>query len=260
MAFNYVDTPRTEAGDVTRFTAADLSFSMAQPFPSPSKDPANDLVRQMKSRGNANTIKTPRGNRKAGPARNEFTPLLKSAAHNRYRGYRSEDKENDDDLLHSVISGHAPATPAYLKPGYREAETPGLPTNSSIMDDELTGSSQGEATPVPPAVASSSIMSTPIPILPQRGHGTLLEQGNVLTLREQEAVSQIMLSIGLLLLTVEIETRRVGQGKLQPEAQNPFSGRESQEEWYRIPARHHQAKHRTQDRRHHHGTRDEEAA
>lgn len=194
MAF-YPDTPGTEAGDLTRFTAADMTFSMEQPFLSPSKDPQNDLVRQMKGRGGNNTVKTPRGrnslvDRKNGPARNEFTPLLKSAAHNRFRAYnQAEDKENDDDMLHSILSGRAPATPAYLKPGYREGATPGLPTNSSIIDDELTGSSQGEGTPMPPAVASSSIMSTPIPVLPQRGHGGPLDHGNILTLRDQEAVS-----------------------------------------------------------------------
>lgn len=200
MAFNYPDTPSTDAGDVTRFTAAGLSFSMEQPFPSPSKDPANDLVRQMKSRGGSQNLKTPRGRsnlakRKNGPARNEFTPLLKSAAHNRYRAYnQSDNKENDEDLVHSMLSARAPATPAYLKPGYREAETPGLPANSSMVDEDLTGSS-GERTPMPPAVASSSIMSTPIPILPQRGHGGVTDQGNILTLREQEAVSWHLFSI-----------------------------------------------------------------
>ena len=198
MAYNYVDSPRTEAGETTRFTAPDMSFSMVQPFPSPSKDPANDLVRQMKSRGGSNSLKTPRGHRKTGPAKNEFTPLLKSAAHNRYRAYnQTENKENDDDLLHSVISGNAPATPAYLKPGYREsANTPGLPVNSSVIDDDATGSSQGDSTSVPLAAAnSSSIMSTPIPVLPQRGHGGVLEQGNVLTLREQEAVRSSLSSL-----------------------------------------------------------------
>lgn len=195
MAFNYVETPRTELGDMTRFTAGNLSFSMEQPFPSPSKDPANDLVRQIKSRGASNhQLKTPRArnallDRKNGPARNEFTPLLKSAARNRFRGHaQTENKENDDELLNSVLSGNAPATPAYLKADYREVNTPGLPVNSSMFEAEHTGSSQGEGTPVPPAVASSSLMSTPMPILPQR-QGGVIDQGNILTLREQEAVS-----------------------------------------------------------------------
>lgn len=190
MAYNFVDTPRTEMGDLTRFDAEGLSFSMEQPFPSPSKDPKNDLLRQMKGR-HSSSLKTPRAhnnlvNTRNGPSRNEFTPLLKSAAHNRFRS--RENKENDNDLLNSVLTGRAPATPAYLKPGYVESQTPGLPVNSSIMDHDHTGSSQGEGTPVPPAVASSSIMSTPIPILPQRDGG-IVDQGNILTLREQEAVS-----------------------------------------------------------------------
>lgn len=196
MAYNYPDTPRDgDSGDLTRFTAAGLSFSMEQPFPSPSKDPANDLVRQMKSRGSSQNIKTPRGrnNKHAPAARNEFTPLLKSAMRNRHRSYNQENKENDEDLVHSMLSARAPATPAYLKPGYKEGDTMALPTNSSFVDEELTGSSQGEGTPMPAAIASSSIMSTPIPILPQRGHGGITDQGNVLTLREQEAVSQTCL-------------------------------------------------------------------
>lgn len=195
MAYNFVDTPRTDMADLTRFDADALSFSMEQPFPSPSKDPKNDLVRQMKTRqGAAQSIKTPRArnnlvNARNGPSRNEFTPLLKSAAHNRFRS--RENKENDNDLLNSVLSGRAPATPAYLKPGYVESHTPGLPVNSSMMDHDHTGSSQGEGTPVPPAIASSSIMSTPMPILPQR-NGGLVDQGNVLTLREQEAVCTVV--------------------------------------------------------------------
>ncbi|KAH0074721.1 hypothetical protein KCU60_g18632, partial [Aureobasidium melanogenum] len=160
MAYNFVDTPRTDMADLTRFDADALSFSMEQPFPSPSKDPKNDLVRQMKSRqGAAQSIKTPRARNslvtaRNGPSKNEFTPLLKSAAHNRFRS--RENKENHNDLLNSVLSGRAPATPAYLKPGYVESHTPGLPVNSSIMDHDHTGSSQGEGTPVPPAIASSS--------------------------------------------------------------------------------------------------------
>lgn len=190
---DYVDTPRTEAGDVTRFTAANLSFSMEQPFISPSKDPANDLFRQMRNRKGSNAMKTPRarglvGDRRIVSAANEFTPLLKSAAHNRFRtSAKSEDKENED-LLNSILTGRAPATPAYLKPGYREGDTPGLPTYSSMIDADHTGSSQGEGTPVPPNVASSSIMSTPLPVLPHRGQSGVLDQGNMLTLREQEAV------------------------------------------------------------------------
>ena len=85
--------------------------------------------------------------------------------------------------------GGAPRTPAYLKPGYVEMHTPGLPVNSSVMDEQTGSSAGAEGTPVAPNVASSSLMSTPMPVLPPRGEEGRGDQGNVLTLREQEAVS-----------------------------------------------------------------------
>jgi len=210
MAYNYVDTPRTDAGDRTHFTAGNLSFSEIQPYPSPSKDPANNLVNQMRSRNGAHALKTPRARsaltsvRNPG-AKNEFTPLLKSAAHNRFRtstrgsGRYSEEKENTtDDLVNSMLAagpGGAPQTPAYLKANYREShQTPALPVDSSMLDGEHTGSSMGHSgTPVPPVVNSSTLMSTPMPVLPPRGEEGRGDQGNVLTLREQEAVGQQLL-------------------------------------------------------------------
>lgn len=206
MAFTYVDTPRTEAGDRTNFSAANLSFSLDQAYPSPSKDPSNNLLHQLKSRNGGAVLRTPRARnalsnvRNAG-ARNEFTPLLKSAAHSRFfhssrklNGLH-EEKENEgsaDDLVNSMMAagpGGVPRTPAYLKPGYVEVQTPGLPVNSSVLDEDHTGSSAGmDRTPAPPNVASSSLMSTPMPILPPRGEEGRGDQGNVLTLREQEAV------------------------------------------------------------------------
>ena len=171
MAFNYIGTPRTEVGDQTNLTAANLSFSEVQPFGSPSKDPSNNLVQQLKSRNGAQALKTPRArnalNSLRNPgARNEFTPLLKSAAHNRFaqssKRSRSipEEKENtSEDIINSMLGAGPngpPRTPAYLKPGYVDAQTPGLPINSSMLDGEHTGSSAG--TPMPPPVASSSFM------------------------------------------------------------------------------------------------------
>ena len=208
MAYNYVDTPRTEAGDRTNFTAANLSFSEVQLYPSPSKDPANNLVSQLRSKtGAAHALKTPRSRNALASmrnptARNEFTPLLRSAAHNRFRhgsARRSaEEKENNNadttnELVKSMLAGPGgvPQTPAYLKANYRESlQTPGLPVDSSVLDGEHTGSSAGNgATEVPGVVNSSSLMSTPMPVLPPRGEEGRGDQGNVLTLREQEAVS-----------------------------------------------------------------------
>lgn len=202
MAHNYVETPRTEAGERTYLSTRDLSLSEIQPYPSPSKDPKNDLVQQIKAR-NGGAIRTPRARdalssmRNPG-ARNEFTPLLKSAAQNRFfhssreaRSYHEEKENTSDDLVNSMLGGPqgVPRTPAYLKPGYVEAQTPGLPMNSSMLDGEHTGSSAGAGTPVALNVASSSLMSTPMPVLPPRGEEGRGDPGNVLTLREQEAVS-----------------------------------------------------------------------
>jgi len=205
MAYNYVETPRTDAGDRTHFTVGNISFSEIQTYPSPSQDPANNLVNQMRSRNGANALRTPRARsaltsmRNPG-AKNEFTPLLKSAAHNRFRtssrrsGGYSEEKENTtDDLVNSMLAagpGGAPQTPAYLKANYREShQTPGLPVDSSMLDGGDTGSSMGHGgTPAPPIVNSSTLMSTPMPVLPPRGEEGRGDQGNVLTLREQEAV------------------------------------------------------------------------
>lgn len=207
MAYNYIDTPRTDAGDRTHLTAANISFSEVQGYPSPSKDPANNLVGQMRSRNGAHALKTPRarsalaGLRAGG--KNEFTPLLKSAAHNRFRTtahsphkYSRDGKENGtDDLVNSMLAtstNQAPQTPAYLKAGYRESgRTPRLPVDSSMLDGDVSRSSlSGGKTPgPPPPISSSTLMSTPIPELPARGEQGRGEKGNVLTLREQEAVS-----------------------------------------------------------------------
>ena len=206
MAYQYVDTPRTEAGDRTHFSAGNLSFSEVQPYPSPSKDPSNNLVSQLRSKNGPQALKTPRARNallsmRNPSARAEFTPLLKSAAHNRFftsaskmRSFPEEKENTTDDLVNSMLAhgpGAAPQTPAYLRAGYREThQTPALPIDSSILDGEHTGSSAGgNGTPAAPAVASSSILSTPMPVLPPRGEEGRGDQGNVLTLREQEAVS-----------------------------------------------------------------------
>jgi hypothetical protein len=203
MAYNYVETPRTEAADRTNLSAANLSFSEMAPFQSPSKDSANDLVHNLRSRTvGSNVLKTPRARSalshlRNGGAKNEFTPLLKSAAANRFKAsirkpsdYDEEKENTQDDLINSMMAagpGEAPRTPAYLRPGYAEAQTPGLPMGSSMLRDEDTRSSSG--TPAPQVGGSSSLMSTPMPVLPPRGEEGRGDQGNVLTLREQEAVS-----------------------------------------------------------------------
>lgn len=206
MAYNYIDSPRTDAGDRTHLTAANISFSEVQGYPSPSKDPNNNLVGQLRSRNGGGALKTPRARNALASLRaggkNEFTPLLKSAAANRFRTNSrsprkgSGGKENiTDELVNSMLAqsvNGAPQTPAYLRAGYKETgRTPGLPVDSSMVDGDVSRSSlAGGKTPgPPPAISSSTLMSTPIPAMPSRSNEVRTEQGNVLTLREQEAVS-----------------------------------------------------------------------
>jgi len=184
MVAPILDTPRTDLGDLTRFSnAADLDFTVDNSIPSPTKD-SNDLLKQIRGMGGPN-IRTPRPrapfmDRRNLPSKNEFTPLLKSATRNRLMHSSGPGKENRNLQ-----------TPAGLKASYG-VDSPGLPLNSSIMHEELTESSagdgDGQATTIPP-VSSSSALSTPMAVLPRRGEGPLDNGRNLATLREQEAVS-----------------------------------------------------------------------
>jgi len=182
MVFSILDTPGTEAGDRTRLsTVGDLDFTDDGSIMSPTKG-GNDLFQHI--RGMRGDMRTPRarpplGDRRNFASKNEFTPLLKSAAKNRL--VRGNGKENTQ-----------PQTPAGLKDGYG-IESPALPFNSSVMIDDRTGSSLGDlnpqGTPAGPTI-SSSAASTPMAILPNRGEGPLNHGRSLATLREQEAVSR----------------------------------------------------------------------
>ena len=182
MAMPYIDTPRTEFADHTRLSAGDLDNFTENSIPSPSKD-GNDLLKQIKAmRGPS--LQTPRsrapfGNRR-NVQKNEFTPLLKSAATNRFMRSAMYNQENATPLK----------TPAGLKAGY-SVDSPALPLNSSIIREEYTGSpmgpDDGSRTPQAPA-PSSSAMSTPVALMAKVGDGPLENRGNLATLREQEAV------------------------------------------------------------------------
>ncbi|KAI7532634.1 hypothetical protein KC317_g19440, partial [Hortaea werneckii] len=193
MAAPYINTPGTERGDVSSISQANLDMSFAQPFASPSKNAGENLRNHMKGmRGPAQSqMKTPRmrnalvDRRNAnGPARQEFTPLLKSAQRNQML-QRSilEDKENDtkDDAM---------KTPAGFRSSYASEATQ-LPMNSSMIDGDDTGSSggngNGDRTPAPPATSSSMIDSTPMPQDNKQNKPGILDHGNALTLRDQEA-------------------------------------------------------------------------
>lgn len=177
-------------------------LSIENSFVAPSKN--DDLLSHMRN-GRRLDLKTPqtrnpltdRLNLPNVPKPGEFTPLLKSVA-----------KKN---LHRSNTFRGVPQTPAFLKDGYKEGETPALPgTNSSRIYGEETGSlagADGNGTPVP-QVASSSAQSTPL-ALPQRdAGGVLTAEGNVLTLREQENVGlSSYLNVPKLICTHRSSTR-----------------------------------------------------
>lgn len=179
MSGKYFDSPATERDDQSRIdkTNFDVDFSIMPSFASPAKRD-DDLLNQIKGMGNpkgARILSTPRirqplGERSNPPAKVEFTPLLKSATANRLKQVGNDGK----------VRGLA--TPAALRPGFKLDVTP-LPEHSTIDSSSVVD----EGTPVV-AVASSSLdLSTPL-ALPKRGEGGLGDGGNVLTLREQEAV------------------------------------------------------------------------
>ncbi|KAL8716883.1 MAG: hypothetical protein Q9225_005817 [Loekoesia sp. 1 TL-2023] len=180
----FTETPRTDAGNSTYIpNGYGLDdFSAENTFLSPSKR-ENDLVSQLRH-GRGINLKTPRSRAPFGDRRNlpvapvqgEFTPLLKSVA--------------KKDLQRNKPNG-VPETPAFLKKGYKGADSPALPSATPGAYSENTGSSVGvtdEGTPVP-QIASSSAQATPLAALPKRdAEGVLTDQGNVLTLREQENI------------------------------------------------------------------------
>ena len=181
----YIETPQTDAGNATFMTNGQIldDFSVENSFVAPSKG-NDDLLQQMRN-GRGLNLKTPRTRNPLADRRNlpnaprpgEFTPLLKSVAKN--------------NINRNNKSKGAPQTPAFLKDGYKGADTPALPgVESSRIYGEETGSLGGDmedATPVP-QVASSSAQSTPL-ALPQRdAGGVLTSEGNAMTLREQENV------------------------------------------------------------------------
>jgi hypothetical protein len=188
MAHHMLDTPRTEAVDRTRATV-NLDFSEMPSFMPPGG--ADDLVKAMNSRGPGNrhislatpSARAPLAARRNPPAKAEFTPLLQSAAKNRLAM-----RQGAGAGAAKEGGARGVDTPAVLRAGYHFS-SPALPEASVLLESEITSVDQ---TPVP--IAESSIaMSTPIPILPKKGELGLAngDGANLLTLKEQEAVSQL---------------------------------------------------------------------
>ena len=159
-----LDTPRTEAGNVT--FNPDVEFSMEKSFQLPAKH-ENNLIDQLRNNRKGFEIKTPRARlpladrRNPGAApRGEFTPLLKSVTkgnHAKRFGRESTSFKSPIPESSELYNG-----------------------DSSVLDPV--------ATPVPNAI-SSSATSTPLAMLPRRdGGGVLADGANMMTLREQENV------------------------------------------------------------------------
>ena len=182
----YLETPRTDAGNATFVNHGHdfENFSVEHSILSPIKK-SEDIVSLMRNE-RGTTLKTPRARAPLADRRNlpaarkssEFTPLLQSVT-----------KKNFE--RHGKGNG-IPETPAFLKAGYRGNESPALPGGdpSAVYGSDFGSSVLGEngSTPMP-QVSSSSAQSTPLATLPKRdAMGVLNDQGNLMTLREQENV------------------------------------------------------------------------
>lgn len=178
-----LDTPRTNLGDATYLShQPEFDISQELSFQSPSKD-KNNLIEQLKN-GRRGAIRTPRSRAPLVDRRNlpsfagggEFTPLLKSATRNSAMRFGKE-------------NGGIPATPAFLKPGALDNidENTPLPHFGSSIYNESNNGSYVNGTPLP-VMASSSAASTPMAIPARRGGKDVLQDGNQLSLREQENV------------------------------------------------------------------------
>ncbi|RMZ89655.1 hypothetical protein DV736_g3109, partial [Chaetothyriales sp. CBS 134916] len=188
MPAPYIATPRaTDASYLSSRLERLGEMSPEKSFVNPSQ--GRDLITQMKSiRQSGSSQKTPRyasrdplrllpnGNQ----GKTEFTPLMKSGVKNNMARRLSARKTGGIE------------TPAYLRSGYVEGKTPGLPKldDNSHLQSENTSSSAGNAndyTPMPNTI-SSSARSTPLAQLPRQDAGGVVNDGNIMTLREQENI------------------------------------------------------------------------
>ena len=182
----YIETPRTDTGNATFMTNGHdfENFSVENSMLSPIKK-RDDIIALMRNE-KGTTLKTPRARAPLADRRNmpaarkssEFTPLLQSVTK---RNIERNGKKNG-----------VPETPAFLKAGYRGNDSPALPGGdvSAVYGSDFGSSVLGDngSTPVP-QVASSSAQSTPLAVLPKRDATSVLnDQGNLMTLREQENV------------------------------------------------------------------------
>lgn len=181
MAHQFLDSsPQTERNDESRFNRTDFDpeISNLESFASPIKG-YDDMMQAIRGKPGSlpsRILSTPRarqplGDRKNPPGKNEFTPLLKSAAMNRFKMANGGAKDNGT------------RTPVALKPSSKLEDL----TNLELSEVTSTSAGDDEQTPLPP-IASSSVDLSSLMALPRRDEGGVVDGGNVLTLREQEHV------------------------------------------------------------------------
>ncbi|EFQ31793.1 microtubule associated protein [Colletotrichum graminicola] len=173
-----LDTPRTNIGDATYLSRQpDFDISQEASFQSPPAKENNVLHQLRNGRSGGINLRTPRGrgpfadrkNLPAGLGGAEFTPMLKSATRNSIR--RRSGKEN----------GAVPNTPAL---GRVDEDMTPIPNIDTSM---YQSRSFVDRTPLPEA-DSTSTATTPLVVLPRRDGKGPLQDGNQLSLREQESV------------------------------------------------------------------------
>jgi hypothetical protein len=187
---DYIDTPQPAADNsyLTNGLGQLDELSPEKSFAPPSRD--RDLIQGIRH-GRGLSLKTPRAGARdplrllpnVPTQRGEFTPLMMSVT-----------KKNHMRRTSGAKGGAQ--TPSFLKESsISNGPTPALPRmgDNSHIYDERTSSSAGDTaneTPIPQAVGSSSAQSTPLAQLPGRDGRGVVGDGNMMTLREQENVSQ----------------------------------------------------------------------
>ncbi|EXJ88888.1 hypothetical protein A1O3_01952 [Capronia epimyces CBS 606.96] len=181
----YINTPQTnQASRLSTGSDFLATLSPEKSFAAPAQH--GDLLSQMRNaKGHGMNLKTPRAGAPRDPLRllpngnqrrSEFTPIMGSAMRNNIARRLSSKKSGSQTPL------------TYLKDGYTPAQQ--RLADLSALEAENTSSSAGNAvdyTPMPQQI-SSSAHSTPLAPLPGRDAGGLVNDGNMMTLREQENI------------------------------------------------------------------------
>lgn len=185
MVAPFIETPRTELGNRTYLDNPnfDSDFSQELSFNSPTKAKDN-LLEQLKAGRRGAALRTPGARTAVASGRVEFTPLLKSATRN--NALRGTSNGNSNVF--------AARTPAFARRGGgldQINEASPLPQdfrNSTYSSGDNTSRINGTPAPVVEEESTAGL-DTPMNIPARRGgKDGVLQDGNQLSLREQENV------------------------------------------------------------------------